>query len=524
MKRIINILLLFILVVSLSVPVYAWSSEDWWSNVVSDSVVQGAPSTGTASHKQYIVLYDTSTNTYFYLTQTGTAYNVQFYVSASTGTITMTNNSYTTFNVYKYENEQWIQQTDSEGTKNLTSYSLPYGMFVSASDKAEIYIDNVQLEYANGELTVGGQVIKQITSVSFTGPSKTIYGVGDTFDASGITVIAHYSDGTSADVTSDSIITIPDTSVSGMNIEGKIEYDIWSYTFTINVNEIETIIPDEGNETEKSILEQIIGFFGDFWYYFKDTLRWIFVPDMDVLFNELKAKVDNTVGQVPLIGQVITIWKNVFNVENVQVLSVDDELLVDTGIDFNSQFYDDYTQQRINSTYINKLDLDDDILESDIPVSYVFSDPSQDITLHVPVPFHEGEYRDMVIPTSLYSQKLVNLDFLGIRIQSAQDLMFLFCEMFMWWNFILLLTKWALNFFSTNPFADFIQESNDKHELIMKEIEMEKENEEIEKEKQAMEDEKFPNPDAYRKKRDFELREARQEKKYLDYRMSQKKK
>ena len=304
MKKIISMILVLILMLSLSVTALAWSTDDWFSNVANTDVVNGAPSTSLASHKKHIILYNTSERTYYYMVNTGTGYSVSFNVDANTDTFTMTNNNSITFNVYKYDGSQWVQQTDLDGNKNVTSYVLSDCLFVSSGNGALFNIDNVQLDYTDGNLSVDGQPLIKITSVVFTGPSKTQYYIGDTFDATGITAIAYYSNGTSADVTNDIVITIPDLSVSGMNVEGKISYDIWTYTFTVNVGS--DIVIDPGEDLSNQ------GFFNGLKSFFVDLFKGL-VDLGNFIVDCLYALTDMFFELPKLLSNLIVLKDSLFN-------------------------------------------------------------------------------------------------------------------------------------------------------------------------------------------------------------------
>lgn len=250
-------LLILTLLFSLALPVFAWTTENWFDNVVSDEVVSGAPSTGLASHKKHIILYNTEEQTYYYIVNTGTGYSVSFYVDANTDTFTMTNNNVTTFNVYKYVDGTWTQQTNEEGTKNLTSYVLSNCLYVGSGNGALFYIDNVQLEYENGQLKVDGVEQKKLISIEVTSFPKLQYEVGEDIDLrDGLIVTATYDDGSTADVTADCMLGGGNTDEEGEHTI-KVWYGGLTTEFTIVVGEVADI-------DNNGLLSGLTNFFEDF--------------------------------------------------------------------------------------------------------------------------------------------------------------------------------------------------------------------------------------------------------------------
>ena len=98
-----------------------------------------------------------------------------------------------------------------------------------------------------------------LTKLELTAPTKKSYYPGDTFDKSGMKVIAKYSDGSSKDVTSQVSVTAPDLSTQGTKT-GKVSYEGRSQSFTVIVNPINitlstTMLSIKAGETGKLVAQ-----------------------------------------------------------------------------------------------------------------------------------------------------------------------------------------------------------------------------------------------------------------------------
>lgn len=256
-KKVLVLIFTFVMFFVMSIPSFAWTTENWFDNVVSQEVIDGAPSTGLAFHKKYIVLYNTVEQTYYYMTNTGTGYGVNFYVDSNTDTFTMTNNNVTTFNVFKYVDRTWTQQTNEEGTINLTSYVLSNCLYVGSGNGALFYIDNIQLEYENGQLKVDGVSQKKLIGIEVTSFPKLQYEVGEKIDLrNGLVVTATYDDGSTADVTADCMLGAGEYGEEGEHTI-KVWYGGFSTEFTITVGKVADI-------DNNGLLSGLTNFFRDF--------------------------------------------------------------------------------------------------------------------------------------------------------------------------------------------------------------------------------------------------------------------
>jgi hypothetical protein len=117
---------------------------------------------------------------YLYGYVSGTHYNVNFNTSSGTGTT-------------------WIVSIASDGTATLESdqsvymkYDSSYSEFAGSSTSSNLYLYK---EVSSGSKTATG--LEQSGT-----PSTTTYTAGQSFDPTGLTITASYSDGTSANVTS----------------------------------------------------------------------------------------------------------------------------------------------------------------------------------------------------------------------------------------------------------------------------------------------------------------------------------
>lgn len=279
--------------------------------------------------------------------------------------------------------------------------------------------------------------------------------------------------------------------------------------------------------------DNFFGIFKEWWDYIVLTFNDIFVPNAETLSQSVVKDIDSLVSEVPLIGQVSTIWRVIFNAMPTSTLSLDEDFEKGSFSDVDKLFFDLDTYYRIMSN-VNVSDVES---SSSAPVTYVFSDPSQDITLHVPTPNFgylkddfdidtpPVEYKPILFKTSLYSAEFANLDFFGVSIRSARDVVFFFCEIIMWWNFCLLITKFAFGLFSHDPLGAFVGGTNanaiddDALESGLEQLGREKEMEDMQMEK-SIDSKKYNQDrfDALQRQKDSYL-----DKKYLDYRMSHKK-
>lgn len=290
---------------------------------------------------------------------------------------------------------------------------------------------------------------------------------------------------------------------------------------------------EEDDDYSKNIWSSITDFFSTFWDNFTDIFKewWdyivltfndIFVPNPETLSQSVVQEVDHLVSEAPLIGQISTIWRVVFNVMPTSSLELDEEIESGSFSNVDQLFFDLDTYYRIISSTVG---VGEESGSSGAPVTYVFSDPSQDVVINVPIPdlaFGDdgfdssyGGFYPMTLKTSLYSENFVNLDFFGVSIRSARDIVFFFCEIVMWWNFLLILTKFAFNLFSHDPLGAFIGSTNanaddsDAREAEFQDMQMERHADE-----KRYKQDRF---EALQKQKDEYL-----DKKYLDYRMSHK--
>ena len=82
----------------------------------------------------------------------------------------------------------------------------------SRASQADVDAATALITTAVAELVT---VQADLVSIVVTPPTRTTYSVGDTFDPSGLTVTATYSDATTVDVTSQATITAPDLTAAG---------------------------------------------------------------------------------------------------------------------------------------------------------------------------------------------------------------------------------------------------------------------------------------------------------------------
>ena len=149
MRRILNIFLILTLLFTLTIPAYAWSSEDPYTNVSGLEILNNAPVLFEGGDG---VLYDSSTSTYYgFGGYEGMSYGHYYKVDSSSGALTINNYSSGQLQVYKWNGSQWIDQ-QIYSTWNMDGYT-----FVNCS--RNFFVDDSLLQWDGYTLTFNGEVI-----------------------------------------------------------------------------------------------------------------------------------------------------------------------------------------------------------------------------------------------------------------------------------------------------------------------------------------------------------------------------
>ena len=388
---------------------------------------------------------------------------------------------------YPTQTEYLIDESFNQSGFSITAHYND-GTSENITDKCSVIypsfdgVGSYSLDYNCNDGAYSGSInitVVEIVDYKFTQPTSGFYNEGEELDLSGLQLIVVYGDGREVDVTSELIIHYPDNLVYGVNTF-EVVYPRTNEVFEFRIN-IRDNISDEDDISNstltdkiinalKSVIQPIINFLSDW----GNEITRLLVPEGDSFAEGLKERLWGVVDQIPIIDQIITIWKNVFNVaEPVTLEYVNDELIIDYFTP--KSYFDEETQNRINQAYFEKYST---VLEEEgnVPTTYLFADPSKGIDVYVPVPFCNPNKETcgsslFHIPTEIYSQELVNFDLLGEKVTSIRDFVFFFLNMVMWWNFVKLLTKFVMGLFTNNPLDEFVNDTYDKYDNNVSEYE-----------------------------------------------------
>ncbi|MEE3450018.1 MAG: bacterial Ig-like domain-containing protein, partial [Acutalibacteraceae bacterium] len=124
----------------------------------------------------------------------------------------------------------------SDGTSEIVSDKVTISGFDSTTEG----VKTITVEYGSKSVSFEVTVYKKeavLEYITVTPPQKQNYFVGETFDPNGMSVIAHYSDESTVDITSHAIITGFDATTSGEKTI-TVEYMGFTASFDITVYEI----------------------------------------------------------------------------------------------------------------------------------------------------------------------------------------------------------------------------------------------------------------------------------------------
>ncbi len=175
MKRILNILLIFTLILTMSIPAYAWSSDNPYENVSGLDVLNNAPVLFEGGDG---ILYDASSSTYYgFGGYEGMSYGHFYKVDSQSGALTINNYSSGQLQVWKWDGSRWTEQ-QIYSTWNMDGYT-----FVNCS--RNFFIDDMQLQWDGYTLTFNGEVINP-PSGGDSGGTDTPTTPDDDIDNSGL--------------------------------------------------------------------------------------------------------------------------------------------------------------------------------------------------------------------------------------------------------------------------------------------------------------------------------------------------
>lgn len=150
MKRILNILLIFTLILTLSIPAYAWTSDNPYENVSGLDVLNNSPVLFEGGHG---VLYDASTETYYGFGGYGDNYSGGTYytVDSSSGALTIHNYTGEKIQVYRWDGSSWVDQ------QIYSTWNMDGLTFVSCY--VNFFVDGNRLEWDGYTLKFNDEVI-----------------------------------------------------------------------------------------------------------------------------------------------------------------------------------------------------------------------------------------------------------------------------------------------------------------------------------------------------------------------------
>lgn len=156
---------------------------------------------------------------------------------------------------YSYEGGEEVKLFDLDAVKNTPVYAgkkivLAEETLVTLTVKKAASDDPI-LSWISVAKTESDEAA--LTGLNVTAPDKTVYEFGEAFDATGMKVIASYSDGTTKDVTSEAQISGFDSCKPGTQ-SVKVSYGIQAKSFSITVNENNSEITDDSWLAESEIL------------------------------------------------------------------------------------------------------------------------------------------------------------------------------------------------------------------------------------------------------------------------------
>lgn len=142
--------------------------------------------------------------------------------------------------------ELLVYRADSDEPETVTEgfTASPSGPFEEPGEY-EITVDYQGYSFRMTILVVGDNTSSEITvtSVEIKGsPSKTTYNIGESFDMSGISVIATKSDGTTEDVTGKASVSPSKLNTPGESVAVTVSYEGTSKTFNVKVNPAEATV------------------------------------------------------------------------------------------------------------------------------------------------------------------------------------------------------------------------------------------------------------------------------------------
>ena len=148
------------------------------------------------------------------------------------------------------------QSEAASATKTLFSTALS----VDGNDKPYFYISNGSnaAKVAGISITYEVMATKEVTKIELSGTAKSEYFDDETFDPTGLTVTATYSDGTTLDVTSDTIWPTSRLTTSQTKVTGEYTYNNKKVTvdYSVSVTHVAiTSIVIAGDATKKAYFE-----------------------------------------------------------------------------------------------------------------------------------------------------------------------------------------------------------------------------------------------------------------------------
>ena len=152
-KRIINIFLIFTLILTLSIPAYAWSSDKPFENVSGLEIINNAPVLFEGGQG---VLYQASTGKYFgFGGYDGYSMGAYYKVDSRSGALTINNWQGGKFEVREWDGSQWINQTI------YSTWNMDGLTFVNCL--INFFVDDSLLQWDGYTLTFNGEVINPPT-------------------------------------------------------------------------------------------------------------------------------------------------------------------------------------------------------------------------------------------------------------------------------------------------------------------------------------------------------------------------
>ena len=152
-KKIINIFLIFVLIFTLSVPAFSWSSDDAYSNVSSLDILNNAPVLFEGAHG---VLYQSSTEKYFaFGGYEGYSMGAYYKVDSTSGALQIYNWQGGKFEVREWNGTEWINQTV------YSTWNMDGLTYVNCS--INFFVDDSLLEWDGYTLKFNGEIINPPT-------------------------------------------------------------------------------------------------------------------------------------------------------------------------------------------------------------------------------------------------------------------------------------------------------------------------------------------------------------------------